>query len=81
MVAPTQCIACAVYLTLRLTCKLGNETATRKLANQLRNPAKDIAGGRGPCLKSSAPMNCGMDPTNKDMMSLKTKQTLNFSQY
>ena len=36
-----------------------------KLASQLRKPAMDMAGGRGPCLKSSAPMNCGMEPTTK----------------
>lgn len=35
---------------------------TTKLANQFISPAKDIAAGRGPCLNSSAPMNCGIEP-------------------
>ena len=41
---------------------LGKVMATMKLHNQLMKPASDMAGGRGPCLKSSAVMNCGMEP-------------------
>lgn len=36
-----------------------------KLQIQLRSPAMDMAGGRGPCLNSSPPMNCGMEPAGE----------------
>ena len=36
---------------------LGNDIPTVKLHNQLSSPAIDIAGGRGPCLNNSPPMN------------------------
>ena len=42
----------------------GKPIATVKLASQLRRPAMDMAGGLGPCLNNSAPINCGIEPTN-----------------
>ena len=41
---------------------IGNVIPTIKLLNQFKKPAIDMAGGRGPCLNNSAPINCGMDP-------------------
>jgi len=45
-----------------LTSIRGKLIPTITLHNQLSKPANDIAGGLGPCLNNSAPMNCGMDP-------------------
>ena len=39
--------------------------AMMKLHSQLRNPAMDIAGGRGPVLNNSAGMNCGIEPETR----------------
>ena len=50
-------------ITFVLTAIDGNVIATKTLPNQLVNAARDIAGGRGPCLNSSAPRNCGMEPS------------------
>ncbi len=45
------------------TAMLGKVIPTRKLQSQLSSPAMDMAGGRGPCLNNSPPMNCGIEPT------------------
>ena len=55
-----------MYVHCVLTFVMGNEIPTAKLHSQLRKPAIDMAGGRGPCLNISAPMNCGTDPMGKN---------------
>ena len=55
---------------------LGNDIPTRKLHSQFRSPAMDIAGGRGPCLNNSPPINCGIEPIMKNIRDVIMLQTL-----
>ena len=36
----------------------------------------DIAGGRGPCLNNSPPINCGIEPIMKNIRDVIMLQTL-----